>query len=75
MLSITHDLEEAAQSDRVIILNKGEILEEGTPEKIFKSSHMLQEIGLDVPFSVKIAELLKEMKFFCKIRILQWKAW
>ena len=35
VLSITHDLEEAAQSDRVIILNKGEILEEGTPEKIF----------------------------------------
>ncbi len=60
VLSITHDLEEAAQSDRVIILNKGEILEEGTPEQIFKSSHMLQEIGLDVPFSVKIAELLKK---------------
>ncbi len=59
VLSITHDLEEAAQSDRVIILNKGEILEEGTPKQIFKSSHMLQEIGLDVPFSVKIAELLK----------------
>ncbi len=59
VLSITHDLEEAAQSDRIIILNKGEILEEGTPEQIFKSSHMLQEIGLDVPFSVKIAELLE----------------
>ena len=44
VLSITHDLEEAAQSDRVIILNKGEILEEGTPEQIFKSSHVLQEI-------------------------------
>ncbi|ABS20507.1 energy-coupling factor ABC transporter ATP-binding protein [Bacillus cytotoxicus] len=59
VLSITHDLEEAAQSDRIIVLNKGEILEEGTPQKIFKSSHMLKEIGLDVPFSVKIAELLK----------------
>ncbi|MGR5984282.1 energy-coupling factor ABC transporter ATP-binding protein [Bacillus cytotoxicus] len=59
VLSITHDLEEVAQSDRIIVLNKGEILEEGTPQKIFKSSHMLKEIGLDVPFSVKIAELLK----------------
>ncbi|EMA6344578.1 energy-coupling factor ABC transporter ATP-binding protein [Bacillus cytotoxicus] len=59
VLSITHDLEEAVQSDRIIILNKGEILEEGTPQQIFKSSHMLKEIGLDVPFSVKIAELLK----------------
>ncbi len=60
VLSITHDLEEVAQSDRIIVLNKGEILEEGTPQKIFKSSHMLKEIGLDVPFSVKIAELLKK---------------
>ncbi|KEK17689.1 cobalt transporter ATP-binding subunit [Bacillus manliponensis] len=59
VLSITHDLEEAAQSDRVIILNQGEILKEGTPEHIFRSPHMLQQIGLDVPFSVKIAELLK----------------
>ena len=33
VLSITHDLEEAAQSDRVIILNKGEILEEGLQKK------------------------------------------
>lgn len=33
VLSITHDLEEAAQSDRVIILNKGEILEEGLQRK------------------------------------------
>lgn len=59
VLSITHDLEEAAQSDRVIILNQGEVLEIGTPHQIFKASHMLQKIGLDVPFSVKMAELLK----------------
>lgn len=59
VLSITHDLEEAAQADRVIILNQGEIIEEGTPQHIFRSSEMLQQIGLDVPFSVKIAELLK----------------
>ena len=59
VLSITHDLEEAAQSDRIIILNRGELLEEGTPKHIFQSPKMLQEIGLDVPFSVKMAELLK----------------
>lgn len=59
VLSITHDLEEAGQSDRVIILNQGKIIEEGTPEYIFRSPDMLQQIGLDVPFSVKIAELLK----------------
>lgn len=59
VLSITHDLEEVAQADRVIILNQGEIIEEGTPQHIFRSSEMLKQIGLDVPFSVKIAELLK----------------
>ncbi|WP_142287951.1 ATP-binding cassette domain-containing protein, partial [Bacillus sp. S1-R5C1-FB] len=59
VLSITHYLEEAAQSDRVIILNKIEILEEGTPEQRYKSSHMIQEIGLGIPSSLHIAELLK----------------
>ncbi|MFD3449255.1 energy-coupling factor ABC transporter ATP-binding protein [Microbacteriaceae bacterium 4G12] len=59
VLSITHDLEEAAQSDRVIVLNKGEILREGIPADIFTYTEELQAMGLDVPFSVKITELLK----------------
>ncbi|EUJ40802.1 energy-coupling factor ABC transporter ATP-binding protein [Brochothrix campestris] len=50
VISITHDLEEAAMADRVIVMNKGRYLMEGKPETIFKETTKLQEIGLDVPF-------------------------
>ncbi|MCP8971141.1 energy-coupling factor ABC transporter ATP-binding protein [Ectobacillus ponti] len=59
VLSITHDLEEAAQSDRIIVLNQGSILREGTPAEIFEHMDELTGIGLDVPFSVKLTHDLK----------------
>ncbi|WP_416829500.1 energy-coupling factor ABC transporter ATP-binding protein [Ectobacillus polymachus] len=59
VLSITHDLEEAAQSDRIIVLNKGNLEIEGTPEQVFAHANDLWQIGLDVPFSVKLTDLLK----------------
>lgn len=59
VVSITHDLEEAAQSDRIFVLNKGVLVQEGTPEQVFQHIDELQKIGLDAPFSVKFADLLK----------------
>lgn len=59
VLSITHDLEEAAQSDQIIVLNKGNLEIEGTPEQVFAHANDLLQIGLDVPFSVKFTDLLK----------------
>ncbi|MFX3624242.1 MAG: energy-coupling factor ABC transporter ATP-binding protein [Ectobacillus sp.] len=59
VLSITHDLEEAAQSDRIIVLNNGRIIREGTPEVLFQYADELQQIGLDVPFSVKLTKMLQ----------------
>lgn len=60
VLSITHDLEEAIYSDRMIVMNQGKILSEGHPRDIFKSASMLEEIGLDLPFTVKMRQLLHE---------------
>jgi energy-coupling factor transport system ATP-binding protein len=60
VVSITHDLEEAAQSDRIIVLNEGEVLREGRPQEVFEYVQELQEIGLNVPFSVRIAEILRD---------------
>lgn len=59
VISITHDLEEAARADRVIVLNKGEIYKTGSPDEIFQDGKELREIGLDVPFAVKMTELLQ----------------
>ena len=36
VISITHDLEEAAKADRIIVLNKGEVFKEGTPRKFLR---------------------------------------
>lgn len=60
VISITHDLEEAAKADRIIVMNKGGIYAEGTPGEIFLLDRKLTEIGLDIPFPVKAGKLLKQ---------------
>lgn len=57
ILSITHDIEEAADSDYIIVLNNGKIELQGTPKEVF-ALDKLKEIGLDYPFKHKLAELL-----------------
>ena len=57
ILSITHDIEEAANSDYIIVLNKGEIALKGTPNEVF-ASDKLKEIKLDYPFKNRLVELL-----------------
>lgn len=60
VISITHDLEEAAKADRVIVLNRGTKFAEGTPSEIFSLDQKLVEIGLDLPFSYIVSKKLKE---------------
>lgn len=60
VISITHDLEEAAKADRMIVMNKGELYREGTPEEIFQMDEELIELGLDIPFPVKVSKVLRE---------------
>ncbi|MBA2876948.1 energy-coupling factor ABC transporter ATP-binding protein [Thermaerobacillus caldiproteolyticus] len=60
VLSITHDLEEVAKADRVIVMNKGEIMAEGTPKQIFSLGVKLERVGLDLPFAVKVSNQLKQ---------------
>lgn len=60
ILSITHDIEEAALSDHVILLDNGHIIDEGTPEKVLTQKEELERIGLDVPFTYKISKKLHD---------------
>ena len=50
VISITHDLNEAAQADRIFVMEKGQIKYENKPEEIFKLGDHLVELGLNVPF-------------------------
>lgn len=58
VISITHDIDEAAEADRVLVVREGQVLTQNTPEEIFAFGKNLIEIGLDVPFGEKLkAEL------------------
>lgn len=59
VISITHDLEEAAKADRIIVMNRGELYREGLPEEIFQMDDELVKLGLDIPFPVKMSKMLK----------------
>lgn len=54
IISITHNIEEVAQSDHVIVLEKGKIVMEGDPKDILLQTEKLIRMNLDIPFSVKM---------------------
>lgn len=61
LISITHDLAEVVNAERVIVMNRGEIWAEAAPREIFSRRNELREIGLDVPFIAILAEELKQV--------------
>jgi len=58
VISITHDIDEAANASRVLVMKQGTIIKEGTPEAIFSEGDKLIEWGLDVPFPEKLKSAL-----------------
>ena len=59
IVSITHDIEEMANSDHVIVMSEGQVVMDGTPEMILKREQELVELQLDVPFTLKF---IREME-------------
>lgn len=54
---VTHDMEEALAADRIIVVNGGQIVVEGTPREVFSREHAtcLQEMGLELPVPARYA--------------------
>lgn len=59
VISITHDLEEVAMSDRVLVMKKGEIESTSSPRDLF-SRNDLDQIGLDDPFANQLKNSLSQ---------------
>ena len=59
VIHITHFMEEAVDADRVIVMERGRKVLEGTPRQVFSEVDMLKNIGLDVPY---MTELSKELE-------------
>ena len=59
VLWITHFMDEAAQADRILVIDRGEIKAEGTPRQVFRQAALLRESGLDVPEMTALAQALR----------------
>lgn len=57
---ITHYMDEAAQADRVVVMDSGRIIMDDVPKKIFSQVDRLTEVGLDVPQVTQLAYELKK---------------
>ena len=58
---ITHHMEEAAQAQRVVVMHRGQVATDGTPEQVFAQVELLHELGLAAPETVELCyELNRE---------------
>lgn len=58
VIAITHYMEEAAQADRVLVMNGGHVVMQGTPKEVFSQTEKVRSLRLDVP---QAAELRDEL--------------
>lgn len=63
VILITHHMDEAAQAQRVVVMNKGEIVADGTPREVFSNVELLHRIGLAAPESVELCWKLNQEGF------------
>lgn len=78
VISITHDIDEAANANRILVMKQGELVNEGTPEQIFSAGPELINLGLDLPFPEKLKSALKQRgidvpsEYITEERMVEW---
>lgn len=59
VLHVTHSMSEAALFDRVVVMETGRKILDGTPAEVFRHVEKLREVGLDVPLAASLAHRLR----------------
>lgn len=59
IINITHFMEEAALADRVLVMNQGEVVLDGSPKEVFQEESLLMSLKLDVPVATMLANRLR----------------
>ena len=70
IIYITHFPEEAAQAEKIIVMDAGKIIDAGTPEKIFSDAKKIRRLGLEIPAAVELANRLRRKGFKLPEKIL-----
>ena len=60
IIHITHNMEEAALANRVIVINEGKVILDNLPSEVFKNTELLEQIGLDIPLPARLMHELRE---------------
>lgn len=60
VVTITHYMNEAVEADRIVVMNQGEIIADGSPKEIFSQVEKLQSVSLDVPQVAELMYLLEQ---------------
>ncbi len=58
VILVTHFMDEAVQADRVVVMDSGRVIMDGTPREVFSNSEKLISVGLDVPQATQLAAAL-----------------
>lgn len=70
IVHITHYMDEAVEADRILVMEKGQIVMEGTPREIFSQVEKVKRLGLDVPQVTELAYELNKEGFNISTNIL-----
>ena len=60
IIHITHYMQEAILADRIVVMDKGQVILQGTPKEVFKEVKKIKDIGLDVPDTTYLVYLLNQ---------------
>ena len=60
VICITHFMDEAAQADKVFVMQAGQIVQSGTPQQVFAKAEALRKLGLAVPLAVELTWKLRQ---------------
>mgnify|MGYP002541434047 FL=1 len=63
VILITHFMEEAVEADRIIVMDGGKVVMDGSPPQIFENEQRLRELGLELPAAVDIRQHLRRKGF------------
>ncbi len=67
---ITHHMDEAAQADRVVVLDKGTVAADGTPKEVFSQVKLLHDMGLAAPESVELCWAMDQLGYDLPLTML-----
>ena len=63
VIHITHFMDDALLADRAVVMEQGRVALDGTPDEVFSQREQLNELGLEMPFALRLADQLNKQGF------------